>query len=773
MLSYAARPLRRNVLSEVFTVLAVMFGLIGLFLLWDSAAVTRREKEAQAAATARMVAGTIRTVMINGRGDLASEVLARLGTLPDFSGLRVYRVDGTEAFKDLATLMDVVAVLQTGGRADLGRELHDRVLEHRSGSDPPARLVSSALEESVRTGRPVSRHEQIDGEEILTYFLPLRNERPCQACHRSDHAVRGVIVLSLPTAPLQAALYRRSIGLAVALGVTALALGLGLMWSLNRTVLKPVQALVAALESDEPARSLREQPASGTREFAVLGRALQESMNRITAARAEIRKLAAFPRLHPHPIVELAADGSIGFVNGAASTMAEALGLDGVAGLLPADRAALVDACLVDRRPVLRHEVAIGGRTLSWLLFPIAETRMVHAYAEDVTEHRRLEAQLQRAQKTEAIGRLASGIAHDFNNLLTVIEGRAQLLLHGSGLEEAARRAIGIIDSTAQRAAALTQQLLAFSRRQVLQPKVLDLNGIVMNMLTLLQRLIGEDVELAPLLEPGLGRITADPSQIEQVIMNLAVNARDAMVGGGKLTVETANVELDEVAAPLHGGLPPGPYVLLAVSDTGSGMDATTRAHLFEPFFTTKTPGKGTGLGLSTVYGIVTQTRGHIGVYSEPGSGTTFKIYLPRTDAPLEPAGAAPRREAPARGTETVLLVEDEDEVRELARESLEAHGYQVLAARDGAEGIEIAEGLGSRIDLLVTDVVMPQVGGPDLARRLGAMRPDLKVLYISGYVGGALAGQGGLDAAAALLPKPFSPDALVRKVREVLDEPI
>ncbi|MEK7447076.1 MAG: PAS domain S-box protein [candidate division NC10 bacterium] len=380
------------------------------------------------------------------------------------------------------------------------------------------------------------------------------------------------------------------------------------------------------------------------------------------------------------------------------------------------------------------------------------------------------EAQVLQLQRLESVGRLAGGVAHDFNNLLTVILGRSQLLLARSEVDERAHRDITLIEQTAMRAAALTKQLLAFSRKQVLEPRVLDLNGVVSGMVVMLRRLIGEDIDLAVRPGPDLGHVNADPGQVEQVIVNLVVNARDAMPQGGKLTLETANVELDARYVRQHPGARPGSYVMLAVSDTGIGMDAEIQARVFEPFFTTKEPGKGTGLGLSTVYGIVKQSDGYISLSSEPGRGTTFTIYLPRVEAPAATEGQVVS--TPAGGSETILVVEDEDEVRALAREVLEQSGYTVLAASGPAEALGIAERHAGPIHLILTDVVMPHMSGPRLVKEIAPLRPGIKVLYMSGYTADAIAQHGILDPGLSLLQKPFLPHALARKVREVLDTP-
>jgi two-component system, cell cycle sensor histidine kinase and response regulator CckA len=366
----------------------------------------------------------------------------------------------------------------------------------------------------------------------------------------------------------------------------------------------------------------------------------------------------------------------------------------------------------------------------------------------------------------DAIGRLAGGVAHDFNNILSIITGRSELLLaRGDKVEEAVRRDLDLIHKAADRAASLTRQLLAFSRKQLLQPKVIDLNSVVANMGKMLRRVIGEDVDLVIVARPGIARVYADPGQIEQVMLNLAVNARDAMPEGGRLTIETAQVDLGQEHARRHPGIESGPHVMLAVTDTGVGMDAAVRERIFEPFFTTKEVGKGTGLGLSTVYGIVQQSGGTVWVYSEPGHGSTFKIYLPSVNEPAAPP--PPQEAAPRRGTETVLVCEDEPDLRELAREVLEEYGYKVLEAGNGAEALERAAGHADQIHLLLTDVVMPRMNGSELAARLTRERP-LKVLYMSGYTETSM--MRGDDSDAPFLPKPFSPIVLARTVRAVLD---
>jgi PAS domain S-box-containing protein len=396
--------------------------------------------------------------------------------------------------------------------------------------------------------------------------------------------------------------------------------------------------------------------------------------------------------------------------------------------------------------------------------------RMV-GFVVDITNQRTAEQRLLQAHKMEAIGSLAGGVAHDFNNLLTIIKGYSDLSLEQLDRGSPLRPNIEAIREAAGRAAALTRQLLAFSRKQQVALRVLDLNSAVANMDRMLRRLIGEDIILVTQLNPNLTYVRADPVQIEQIILNLAVNARDAMPNGGNLTIETSNVELDEEYADKQLGMRPGPYVMLAVSDSGTGMDEETRAHIFEPFFTTKERDKGTGLGLSTVYGIVKQSGGHIWVYSEPGRGTSFKIYFPQVEAQLSPA-EAPKAERSKGGSETVLLVEDEEGVRTLARKILERDGYCVLEACHGAEATSIAQQHHGKIDLMVTDVVMPGMSGRALAKSMAARWPNMKVLFLSGYTNDAIIRNGMLEPEMCFLQKPFTADALSKKVRDLLDAP-
>jgi len=402
----------------------------------------------------------------------------------------------------------------------------------------------------------------------------------------------------------------------------------------------------------------------------------------------------------------------------------------------------------------------------------------IRSTVEDITERRRSEEalrkseeQLRQWQKVEAIGRLAGGIAHDFNNLLMTIKGCSEILLQECDAQDPRSEEAEEIQKAAERATSLTRQLLAFGRRQILQPQVLNLNKVVANMNKMLQRVIGEDIQLLTVLEPKLGPMKVDPGQIEQVIMNLAVNARDAMPRGGKLTIETANVLLDEDYAQRHVSVKPGSYVMLAVSDNGCGMDKETQSHLFEPFFTTKEKGKGTGLGLSTVYGIVKQSGGNIWAYSEVGQGTTFKIYLPMViQAVKEKYEPVERRRISTRGKETILVVEDEKAVRKMIRKTLQNKGYTVLEAQHGQEALDVCEHYSGPIHLMVTDVVMPQMSGKELAEKLAPSRREMQVLYMSGYPDNSIVQHGVLESGTEFLQKPFTLNTLEAKVRKLLD---
>ena len=408
----------------------------------------------------------------------------------------------------------------------------------------------------------------------------------------------------------------------------------------------------------------------------------------------------------------------------------------------------------------------------------VGETKVIQCNIRDITrrkhdeeERKRLEAQLQASQKMEAIGSLAAGVAHDFNNLLSVILGGTELALHGLREGDPLKDNLLEVKQAGERAAGLTRQLLAFGRRQLLQPVLLNLNQVAEGLEQMLRRILGEDIDFVQVLAPNLGVVRADPGQIEQVLLNLVVNARDAMPEGGKLTIETSNVEIDDAQAALHLAMKPGSYVRVVVTDTGCGMDEQTKRQLFEPFFTTKEMGKGTGLGLSTVYGIVKQSGGNICVTSEPGLGTSFAIHFPRE---LSAKVTSPRLRAirkPHAGSEALLVVDDEEAIRKVVTRSLEAVGYRVLSAATAGEALQIAAQHAGTIHLLLTDVVMPRMSGRALAQELAKMRPTVKVLYMSGYADNAFVHNGVVDEGTHFIGKPFSASDLARKVREVLDD--
>ncbi len=520
-----------------------------------------------------------------------------------------------------------------------------------------------------------------------------------------------------------------------------------------------------------------------------INRELREAAGRQARREAEaaVRDAATLVENAPVGIFRATPDGRILSANPA---LARILGYDAVADLLrldlrhdvyvdPAERQRLIERDTYSEREYDDVEATWKRKdgallTVQLSVRAVRRAGRVEYYetiVRDVSEQRRLQAQLIQSVKMEAVGRLAGGVAHDFNNLLTAILGSAELMLESLPLHDPLREEAEEIRLAAGRAADLTRQLLAFSRQQVLAPKVLDVNDVVAGMTRLLKRLIGEDIDLRTSLAPDLGAVRADAGQLEQVIVNLAVNARDAMPKGGTLTIETANAEIDPEYAQERGvATAAGPCVMLAVTDTGAGMDTTTQARLFEPFFTTKATGKGTGLGLATVYGIVKQSGGLVWVYSELEHGTTFKIYLPRVQGPADPV-RPPREPESLRGTETVLVVEDQAEVRALIRKVLESRGYRVLVAATGANALPMAEEYTGDIHLLVTDVIMPGMTGRDVAEQLVHRRPRLRVLYMSGYTDNAIVHRGVLEPGVAFLQKPFTPDALARKVREVLDE--
>ena len=488
-------------------------------------------------------------------------------------------------------------------------------------------------------------------------------------------------------------------------------------------------------------------------------------------AETAIQKLAAFPQANPNPVLEFSADGALTYANESARVMAKSLGKEDVLAILPPGTEPIVRDCLTTGQKKLRQEVRINQRTITWSFFPVVASQVVHCYGTDVTEMLNLEAQFRHAQKLESVGQLAAGVAHDFNNILTVIQGYADCLLARAPADTTTLKGLKEIAGASRRAAALTRQLLMFSRKQLIQPKVLDLNAVLQNLANMLLRLLGEDIRLQANYAPSLPQIEADTGMLEQVVMNLAVNSRDAMPKGGKLTLATANVRIDEAYASQHPDARPGNFVRLTVTDNGCGMDALTLDRIFEPFFSTKEVGKGTGLGLATVYGIVKQHGGWVEVTSQLGAGTTFDIYFPvaaqQTPASGESLTASPSVRG---GKETILLVEDEPVLRELVREVLGQYEYQVIEAGSGVEALRAWDENDGQIDLLLTDMVMPEgMTGSEVAVQLRKRKPDLKVIFTSGYSPEVMGKDFG-QSDAVFLSKPYLPPQLAQVVRQCLD---
>jgi len=488
-------------------------------------------------------------------------------------------------------------------------------------------------------------------------------------------------------------------------------------------------------------------------------------------AESAIQKLAAFPRVNPNPVLEFDGEGTLTYSNDAAREMARSLGKEELLAILPPQASRMVRECLASGSKRLQEEICLNGRTITWSFFPVVSSQVVHCYGADVTDILNLEAQFRHAQKLESVGQLAAGVAHDFNNILTVIQGYSECLLARSPTDAATTTALRQISDASKRAASLTRQLLMFSRKQVIQTRVLDLNGVLQNLANMLIRLLGEDISLEASYDPKLARIEADTGMMEQVVMNLAVNSRDAMPQGGTLRISTLSVDVDEAYAGQHPDARVGQFVRLTVTDTGSGMDRKTLERIFEPFFSTKEVGKGTGLGLATVYGIVKQHQGWIEVNSQPGVGTTFKVYFPgvqTTEEVTAPAGTG--SEPVSGGKETVLVVEDEPVLRELIREVLQQYEYKVIEASSGVEALRIWDECDGKVDLLLTDMVMPEgMNGRQLATQLKNRKPDLKVIYSSGYSPESTGRDFG-HSDTVFLSKPYLPPQLARTVRQCLD---
>jgi signal transduction histidine kinase/ActR/RegA family two-component response regulator/HAMP domain-containing protein len=493
-----------------------------------------------------------------------------------------------------------------------------------------------------------------------------------------------------------------------------------------------------------------------------------------TRAEAQLEKLAAFAQLLPNPAMEIASSGELTYYNDAALRLAQSMGWDTPRSILPANIRSLARTCLDSGQGPLTLETQLQGRSLAWSLNPVPASQVVHAYAEDITDRLNLEAQLRQSQKMESVGQLAAGVAHDFNNMLTIIQGHSGMLMARSAQKSELFEPAQAIYFAAERAANLTRQLLMFSRKNIMQPRLADLRNVVSHLSKMLQRLLGETISLEVNLPHELPLVQADVGMVEQVIMNLAVNARDAMPKGGKLTISTTAVQIEEAHTNNRPGARPGSFVCLCVTDTGCGMDDYTRARIFEPFFTTKDVGKGTGLGLATVYGILQQHEGWIEVISQVGVGTTFKVFFPASSPPVEARAddQAPTEARLLKGKETILIVEDEPVLRDMAVVILKECGYQVLEAKSGREALEVWEDHKEEIHLVLTDVVMPEgVSGMDLARLLLSANPQLKVIFASGYSVDDIDTAFVRKGQATFLQKPYTHITLARAVRDCLDQ--
>jgi PAS domain S-box-containing protein len=484
-----------------------------------------------------------------------------------------------------------------------------------------------------------------------------------------------------------------------------------------------------------------------------------------------VQKLAAFPQVNPNPVLEFASDGSLSYCNEAARELARSFGKEDLLAVLPAEPGAIVRDCLASGQKRLREEVCLEGRTVVWSFFPVVASQVVHCYGADVTDVLNLEAQFRHAQKLESVGQLAAGVAHDFNNILTVIQGYSECLMARCQGDSKMVSPLKQISDAAKRAAALTRQLLMFSRKQVIQTKVLDLNLVLQNLANMLQRLLGEDISLETEYLRELPSIEADTGMLEQIVMNLAVNSRDAMPKGGKLRITTALASIDAEYVGHHPDAVTGQFICLTVTDTGCGMDRKTLDRIFEPFFSTKEVGKGTGLGLATVYGLVKQHQGWVEVASTLGVGTTFQIYFPAAARPSESAEASPQNVDPVTGgKEAILVVEDEPVLREMVCEILKQYDYRVIEAGSGVEALRVWDEFDGKIDLLLTDMVMPEgMTGRELALQLKKRKPELKVIYSSGYSPDSNGRDFGQHD-TVFLAKPYLPPQLARSVRQALD---
>jgi two-component system, cell cycle sensor histidine kinase and response regulator CckA len=488
-------------------------------------------------------------------------------------------------------------------------------------------------------------------------------------------------------------------------------------------------------------------------------------------AEQEIRKLAAFARYNPNPVLEFSAEGALTYHNEAAGLMAKSLGKSHPEAILPLNTPNVVKMCLISGQNKLHLKTVVTGRTLSWSFFPIMANQVVHCYAEDISQSLNLEAQLRQVQKMESVGQLAAGVAHDFNNLLTVIQGHVGLMLAEAGTAASLGESARQISAAAERAGTLTRQLLMFSRKQTIQAQLLDLNDVVENVLKMLRTLVGEQVKIVRELAASVPPIHADAGMMEQVLVNLAVNARDAMQpNGGTVTLSTSVKLIDDAYVAAHAEARPGYFVGLTVTDTGHGMDAATLGHIFEPFFTTKEIGKGTGLGLATVYGIVKQHQGWVEVQSTVGKGTAFTVYLPISTKARPKAAGTGAGSIPG-GNETILVVEDEAPLRELVQEILQKKGYTVLDAATGAQALKVWQQHKESVHLLLTDLMMPEgISGRQLADMLSAEKPNLKVIYTSGYNVDVVSSGFVFNEGINFLQKPYQPEALTQIVRASLD---